>query len=122
VFLDVPGIPSLLQFEVDDDSEVELVCFGSSATSKPSQLAPVLQYLWIVDGQPLNKTDINATSIVVSRRSGLSYRCITHETGSRLQSLPSNRLLMLPDTQQSSCNTCEFYFMRLVTFRMTRFQ
>ena len=110
MFLDVPDTPSLLQFKSDDADDhdvVQLVCRASTVKSKPSQLAPVVQYLWMIDGQPLNETSVNTTTIVVARDSGLSYTCITREAGSHLQSLPSNELLKLPDPQRSFCNVCE---------------
>jgi len=117
LFVDVPGTPSLLQIKADnaaandhdhDASHIQMKCFASTTTSKPSRLAPVLQYLWVVDGQPLHETDSNTTSIAVARDSRLSYRCMTREAGSRLQSLPSNEMKMLPDQQRSSCDACEF--------------
>jgi len=118
--LDVPGTPSLLQLEADDgaavaggggdddDDVVTLTCRASAINSKPSQLAPRLQYQWIVDDQPLNETDLsNVSSISVARDSGLSYSCRTRELGSHLQSLPSNRLLMLPRLRRSTSDTCK---------------
>jgi len=116
VFLDVPGTPSLLRADdAGDNDRVQLMCTGSNTQSKPSELAPVLQYMWMVDGQPMNTTGVNDTSVVVARNSGLSYRCMTHEAGSRLQSLPSNELLMLPDSQRSICNVCESSQIRILT-------
>jgi len=111
VFVDVPGTPSLLQVPVDDadDDQVQLVCRASITRSKPSQLAPDLQYLWIVDGQPVNDTDVNATNIIFVSRVAVAatYECITREAGSRLHSMPSNQLLIFSEPQLSSCSTCE---------------
>jgi len=105
--VDVPGTPSLLQLEADNDDQVTLTCLASATRSKPSELAPELQYVWIVDDQPLNETTSNVSSIAVARDSGLAYRCMTREIGSRLHSLPSNELLMLTRLLRSSCDTCK---------------
>ena len=106
--VDVPGTPSLIQIKADNDDndEVTLKCVGSFVRSKPSRLAPRLQTIWIVDGQPANHSS-SASTITVAPNSGLTYICITRELGSRLHSLPSNRLLMLTALHPSSCDACK---------------